>query len=64
VSDIAYNGLESLAALKARPYDVVLMDLHMPEMSGHEAAYELRTKAKHFPLNKRPQVSTGGFGCG
>ena len=35
--DVASNGLEALEAFSMRLYDVVLMDLHMPEMDGLEA---------------------------
>ncbi|MEM7539057.1 MAG: response regulator [Chloroflexota bacterium] len=33
-ADIAANGLEAINALKRQPYDVILMDIHMPEMDG------------------------------
>jgi PAS domain S-box-containing protein len=35
--DLAANGLEALAGLERQPYDVVLMDVQMPEMDGLEA---------------------------
>ena len=37
-ADIAGNGLEVLEALQRQPYDVVLLDVQMPEMDGLEAA--------------------------
>jgi PAS domain S-box-containing protein len=33
-ADVAGNGLEAIAALRRQPYDVVFMDVHMPEMDG------------------------------
>ncbi len=38
----AGSGLEALALLKRRPIDLVLLDLRMPEMDGHEVCRRIR----------------------
>jgi two-component system sensor histidine kinase/response regulator len=43
---VASNGREALAALDQRPYDLVFMDVQMPELGGIEATIILREKEK------------------
>lgn len=41
--EIAHNGLEALEALKRNTFDLVLMDMQMPEMCGIETTKIIRT---------------------
>ncbi len=52
-ADVAANGLEVLEALQRQPYDVVLMDVQMPEMDGLEATRLIRQR---LPAERQPYI--------
>jgi len=48
--DIARNGREALRMAVQTPYDLILMDLQMPEMDGWLATREIRAAGGHQPV--------------
>jgi PAS domain S-box-containing protein len=52
-TDVAANGFEVLQALERQQYDIILMDVRMPELSGLEATRQIR---KLWPVSRQPKI--------
>ncbi len=51
--DLASNGLEVLQSVRRQSYDLIFMDVQMPEMDGFEATRQL---VKRYPVDSRPVI--------
>jgi signal transduction histidine kinase/CheY-like chemotaxis protein len=55
-SDIAINGKEAVSLYNENDYDIIFMDLHMPEMDGFEATEKIHSAAK-YQINAIPIIA-------
>jgi len=53
IIDVSDNGLKALEAVKKKKYDIIFMDIQMPEMDGIEATKQI---LKMFPKDKCPVI--------
>ena len=49
-TDIVASGAEAIEIVKENAYDVILMDIHMPEMDGYQATEAIRKFNKEVPI--------------
>ena len=51
--EIASNGLEAIQALERHPFDIIFLDIEMPELDGYETARQI---VRRWPAASRPRL--------
>ena len=60
--DEAQDGVEAIKKFETGPYDLVLMDMQMPNMDGHAATREIRQIEDTRNLSRTPIIALTAYG--
>jgi hypothetical protein len=54
--EVAFNGSQALSKFMEKHYDIILMDIHMPEMNGYESAAAIRLYETEHHTGKKSVI--------